>query len=111
MSDEMLRVDGGVSGWVRVAVCVWRSQRVLTGGGEGQVRALLESESKVREKEQELLQQKVELVRQEQRLQVAQAQLEQDRIARMAALESWARELRERELKQQAEAPRSPITT
>jgi hypothetical protein len=81
------------------------------GGEEGQVRALLESESKVREKEQELRQQEVELERQEQRLQSAQAQLEEDRNAHIAALESWAREMRERELKQQAEAPRSPSAT
>ena len=75
------------------------------GGWWGlQVRTLLESESKVREKEQELRQHEAELGKQELRLQSAQAQLEQDRNAHIAALESWAKEMRERELKEQEEA-------
>ncbi len=68
------------------------------------MRKLLDSESKVREKEHELRQHEAELEKQELRLQSAHAQLEQDRNAHIAALESWAKEMREREFKEQAEA-------
>ncbi len=68
------------------------------------MRKLLESESKVREKEQELRQQEEDLAKQELRLHSAYAQLEQDRNEHIAALERWAAEMRQRELKEQAEA-------